>query len=92
MYQVGTNKGMGLDWTVLPHPSYNSDLAPSDFCLFGPMEDGLRGQHFPSYDAVVRAMKQWATSAGADFYERGMQALVHRWRKCTANSGDYIEK
>jgi hypothetical protein len=42
------------------------------------MKDGLRGQHFPSYDAIVQAVKQWATSTGADFCERGMQALVHR--------------
>jgi hypothetical protein len=25
-------------------------------------------------------------------YERCMQALVHRWRKCIANGGDYVEK
>jgi hypothetical protein len=55
------------------------------------MKDGLRGQHFLS-DAVIRAVKQWVTSAGADFYECGMQAPVHRWRKCIANSGDYAEK
>ena len=66
-----------LGWTVIPHPPYSPDLAPCDFHLFGPMKDGLCAQHFPSYDTVVRAVKQWATSAGADFYERGMQALVH---------------
>jgi len=81
-----------LGWTVLPHPPYSPDLAPSDFHLFGPMKDGLRGQHFPSKDAVVQAVKQWATSAGADFYECGMQALVHHWQKCIANGGDYVEK
>jgi len=70
---------VNLGWTVVPHPPYSPDLAPSDFHLFGPMKDGLRGQHFPSNDAVVRAVKQWATSVGADFYECGMQALVHRW-------------
>jgi histone-lysine N-methyltransferase SETMAR len=80
-----------LGWTVLPHPSYSLDLAPSDFHLFGPIKDGLH-RHFPSNDAVIRAVKQWATSTGADFYECGMQALVHHWRKCTANSGDYVEK
>ena len=67
----------------------SSDL--SDFHLFGPMKDGLRGQHFPSNDAVKRAVKQWATSVGADFYECGMQALVHHWRKCIANGGAYVE-
>jgi hypothetical protein len=68
-----------------------ADLATSDFHLFRPMK-GLRGQHFPSYEAIVRAAKQWASSAGADFYKRGMQALVHCWRKGIANGGGYVEK
>lgn len=79
-------------WTVLPHPPYSPDLAPSDFHLFGPLKDGLRGQHFPDDDAVITAVKQWLRSAGADFYERGIQALVHRWKKCIASGGDYVEK
>jgi hypothetical protein len=58
---------VNLGWTVVPHPLYNLDLAPSDFHLFGPMKDGVLGECFPSYDAVAQAMKQWATSAGADF-------------------------
>jgi len=70
---------VNLGWTVIPHPPYSPDLALSDFCLFRPMKNGLCGQHFPSYDTVVQAVKQWATSTGADFYERGMQALVHCW-------------
>ena len=81
-----------LGWTIVPHRPYSPDLAPSDFHLFGPIKDGLCGQHFPSYVTVIWVVKQWATSAGADFYERGMQALVHRWRKCIAKSGDYVEK
>jgi hypothetical protein len=56
------------------------------------MKNGLRGQHFPTNDVVVRAVKQWATSAGAYFYDRDMQALFHRWRKCVANEGVYVEK
>jgi len=44
-----------LGWTVLPYPPYSPDLAPSDFHLFGPMKDGLREQHFPSNDSIVRA-------------------------------------
>jgi hypothetical protein len=70
---------VNLGWTVVPHPPYSPDLAHSEFHLFGSMKDGLHGQLFPSYDAVVQALKQWATSAGADFYEHGMQALVHCW-------------
>ena len=70
---------VNLGWTALQHPPYSPDLAPSDFHLFGPMKDGLCGQHFPSNDAILRAVKQWATSAGADFYKCSMQALVHCW-------------
>jgi hypothetical protein len=66
-------------------------LAPSDFHLFGPIKAALLG-HFPSNDAVVRAVKQRATSAGADFYDLDMQALIHSWRKCIASGGDYVEK
>ena len=29
-------------WTVIPHPPYSPDLAPSDYHLFGPMKEGLR--------------------------------------------------
>jgi len=63
---------VNLGWTVVPHSPYSPDLAPSGFHLFGPMKDGLRWQYFSSKDAVIPAVKKWATSAGADFYERGM--------------------
>jgi len=33
-------------------------------------------------------VKQWVTSAGAEFFERSMQVRVHRWQKCTDNGGD----
>ena len=42
--------------------------------------------------AIIAAVKQWVTSTGPDFYECGMQALVHNWRKCIANGGGYVEK
>ena len=80
-----------LGSTVLPHPPYSPDLVPSAIHLFGPMKDGLRGQHFPN-NVVIEAVKQRTNSAGADFYECGMQALVHCWRKCIAIGDDYVQK
>jgi hypothetical protein len=52
----------------------------------------VRGQHFPDNDVVLAAVRKWLASAGADFYERGIQALVHRWQKCITNGGDYVKK
>jgi hypothetical protein len=28
----------------------------------------------------LQLLRKWLASAGADFYERGIQALVHRWQ------------
>lgn len=64
-----------LGWTV--DPSHILDLALSDFHLFKPMKDGLHGQHFPSNDTLIAPVKQWVISDGGDFYECGIQALVH---------------
>jgi histone-lysine N-methyltransferase SETMAR len=30
---------------LLSHPPYSPDLAPSDYHLFGPLKDHLRGYH-----------------------------------------------
>ena len=45
-------------WTVLPHPPYRPDLAPSDFHLFGPVKEGLRVQHFVDSNAVIDAIQK----------------------------------
>ena len=73
-------------------PPTLQDLALSDFHLFGPLKDGLRGQHFPDNEAVITAVKKWLKCAGDDFYRRGIQGLLHRWKKCIQNGGDYVEK
>ena len=42
--------------------------------------------------AAFQQWWQWVTSTGADVYKHGMQTLVHRWQKCVANCGEYVEK
>jgi hypothetical protein len=39
-----------MHWEVLPHPAYSSDLAPSDFRLFGPLIEALGGKRFRADD------------------------------------------
>jgi len=34
-----------LGFTVLEHPAYSPDLAPSDYHLFGPLKDALTFWH-----------------------------------------------
>jgi len=42
-----------LKWEAMEHPAYSSDLAPSDFHLFGPLKEALRGRRFSCDDVKV---------------------------------------
>jgi len=63
-------------WTVLTNPSYSPDLAPSDFHLFGPLKDALRGTRFEDDESVIRAMRTWLHEQEMSWYREGMHALV----------------
>jgi len=41
---------MTIFYEVLPHPPYSPDLAPSDFHLFGSLQEFLGGQYFSTDD------------------------------------------
>ena len=38
--------------TVLGHPAYSPDLAPSDFFLFPKIKEILKGKHFDDTDDI----------------------------------------
>lgn len=80
-----------LGWTVLPHPPYSPDLAPSDFHLFGPLKHALRGKKFEDDEAVIHAAKTWLRDQDNIWYKQGIHALVSRWRKAVLVDGDYVE-
>ena len=81
-----------LGWTVMPHPPYSPDLAPSDFHLFGPLKNFLRGQHFTSDEEVKSAVRNWCRSNDQEFIQAGFQRWVERWEKCVLANGDWVEK
>ena len=76
----------------LCNPPYSPDLAPSDYHLFGPLKEGVRGQHFTSDQEVKHAVRNWLKMQPADFYKAGIVSLVHRWTVGIEKCGDYIEK
>lgn len=81
-----------LRFEVLEHPPYSPDLAPSDFHLFGPLKEALRGRRFSSDEEVKDAVHEWLSSMPNSFFSEGIQQLVHRWTKCLDRDGDYVEK
>ena len=49
-------------------------------------------EHSEAVGGAFRQWWRWFTSTGTDFYELSMQALVHRWWKCTGKGGNYVER
>lgn len=81
-----------LRFEVLEHPPYSPDLAPSDFYLFGPLKEALRGRQFFTDEEVKDAVHEWLSSMPRSFFSEGVQKFVRRWTKCVERNGDYVEK
>jgi histone-lysine N-methyltransferase SETMAR len=44
---------------LLSHPPYSPDLAPSDYHIFGPLKETLRGHGFGSHGDVQQVVQTW---------------------------------
>ncbi|KYO21352.1 histone-lysine N-methyltransferase SETMAR [Alligator mississippiensis] len=82
----------GLGFEILPYPPYSPDLAPSDYHMFGPLKEALRGHRFTSDAEVQHAVQEWLSQLPESFFEDGIKKLVTRWNTCVAKQGDYVEK
>ena len=81
-----------LRFTVLEHPAYGPDLAPSENHLFGPLKDALTGLRFTSDEGAKEAVHEWLAAQLKTFFSEGIQKLMESWNKCIAKNGEYIEK
>jgi histone-lysine N-methyltransferase SETMAR len=81
-----------LQWTVLPHPPYSPDLAPSDYHLFSPLKDAIRGKKSEDDKEVISEAKRRLRQRPAERYREGIQALTSRWRKAIHSEEDCVEK
>jgi len=48
-----------LKWEAMEHPAYSPDLATSDFQLFGPLKNAVRGRRFSCDNGMKAAVHQW---------------------------------
>jgi hypothetical protein len=77
-----------MERTVLPHPAHSPDLAPSNYRLFGPVRDALRGRHFVDDNELKQSFRDELQSGGRAFYSTGIQRLTQHWQKFVENGGD----
>ena len=77
---------------VVLHPPYSPDLSPSDFYLFPNLKTNLRGRNFGSGECVIDAVDEYLGDQVEGFSFEGISNLEQRFRKCTEERGEYIEK
>ena len=79
-----------LKWSLLEHPPYSPDLAPSDFHLFRSLQHFLAGKRFLREQAIRRALTRFFASKTPEFYRRGIEKLPKRWEKAVEEGGKYF--
>ena len=91
MAQLTQSKLAEIGFTVLSHPPYSPDLSPSDYYLFSPIKNSLRGKMYYSAEEVNVDLENWFTLKPADFYANGIKQLPECWQKCVDPKGDYFQ-
>jgi hypothetical protein len=77
-----------LKFELLEHPPYSPDVTPSNFLMFGPLEDAIGGVRFSDYEEVKNAVHSWLCTQPRNFFFSGITNVgPSAW-----NGGDYVEK
>lgn len=83
-------KLLELGWTVLPHPPYSPDLAPTDYHLFRSLANHLQEKKFDNEHDLKIYIHNFFSDKPQEFYKRGIFSLPDRWRQVINSDGAYI--
>jgi hypothetical protein len=74
---------------LAPHPPYSSDLAPSNFFLFGCVKERLKGMVFLSYEELLDAIDEVMTGIESETLIAVFEHWMERLECVSKNNGDY---
>ena len=77
--------------TVLEHPAYSPDLAPSDFFLFPKIKELLKGRHFDDIDNIRSNTTAALKAIPQNYFQNCFEKCTRRWHRCIASQGKYFE-
>jgi len=77
--------------TMLEHPAYSPDLAPSDFFLFPKIKEILKGRHFDDIDDIRSNTTETQKAIPQNRFQNCFEGLTRRWHRCIASQGEYFE-
>ena len=72
---------------TVAHPSYNPDLAPSNFWLY----PKLRGCRYETIEEMKEAVMKVIDTLTLEDFHGAFQKLLEQYNKCIAVGGDYFE-
>jgi transposase len=73
---------------LAPHPPSSSDLAPSDFFLFGYVKKHLKGMVFPSYEESLDVISEVVTGIELEILTAVFEHWIERLEWVLKNNGD----
>jgi len=77
--------------TVLEHPAYSPDLAPSDFFLFPKIKEILKGRHFDDIDDIRSSTMAALKAIPQNQLQNCFEGRTRHWHRCMASQGEYFE-
>ena len=77
-------------WEILEQPPYSPDMSPCDYDLFTKMKEPLRGLHYNTREAIVRAVGRSLLDINRSGRADGVRRLPQIWH-VVHMGGDYIE-
>ena len=77
--------------TVLEHPAYSPDLAPSDFFLFMKIKEILKGRHFDDTDDMRSNTTAALKAIPQNQFQNCFEGRTRLWHQCIVSQGEYFE-
>ncbi len=75
--------------TIINHPPYSPDLAPSDFWLFNRIKTSLTDH--TSAESLVSQITSIVENIPRSEYQKTFNKWIERMELCITNKGDYFE-
>ena len=77
------------EWDLLPHPSYSSTEAPTDYHINRSLKNWMSNKVYDDLDELVDDVKAWIASKNRGFFERGIDMLSEKWEAVIEVDGEY---
>uniref|UniRef100_A0A8R1I1A6 Histone-lysine N-methyltransferase SETMAR n=1 Tax=Caenorhabditis japonica TaxID=281687 RepID=A0A8R1I1A6_CAEJA len=78
-----------FSWTVLAHPPYNPDLAPTDYHLVSEIQRSLEETEFKTKSDVENWIVSYFASKKPEFWRRGTMSLQNSWHTVVDKEVNY---